>query len=159
MIDTRKIQLNESIVIDTTVDIAMPKGFEATDTAVSVVGKLKNTGSNAFALDAMAECRLELACSLCLQPVAQRLSFHINENYAEAQDAADEDIAFSDYTIDIYPAVQRNLFLNIPMKPLCDDDCAGLCPQCGTNLNKTDCNCEGDIVNEQFRDLLQMFED
>jgi len=158
MIDVRKIQPNESIAIDTTVEIAMPKGFDAADTAVTVAGRLRSTGINIFALDAQADCLLKSACSRCLRPMELQLSFHINENYVEQEEAGDEDIGFSDHSIDIVPAVERNLFLNIPMKPLCDGDCAGLCSKCGANLNNGDCDCEGEI-NEQFRDLLQYFSD
>ena len=157
--DVRKIQPNESVAIDTTIEIAMPKGFNAADTAVAVAGRLRNTGINTFVLEAQAECRLETACSRCLQLTEHQLSFHINENFVDVEQAADEDIGFSDYAIDIFPAVQRNLLLNIPMKPLCNTDCAGLCKQCGKNLNEGGCDCEGEIVNEQFRQLLQHFSD
>ena len=155
--DARKIQPNESVSVDTTVDIAAPKGFDVADTAVAVAGRLKNTGK-AFVLEAQADCQLETACSRCLQPVEIKLFFHINENYVDegSPDAKnDEDIVFRDNEINLFPAVQRNLLLNIPMKPLCAVDCAGLCPKCGKNLNEGDCGCEGEI-NEQFRELLQI---
>ncbi|MDR2182725.1 MAG: DUF177 domain-containing protein [Clostridiales bacterium] len=155
--DTRKIRPNESISIDTTVDIAMPRGFDAADTAVAVVGSLKNAGGR-FVLDARADCLLVSACSRCLVPVEYRLSFHIDENFVEEDEAADEDIEFSDHVIDIYPAIFRNFLLNIPMKPLCAEDCAGLCPGCGKDLNQGDCDC-AEEVNEQFSKLLQFFSD
>jgi len=91
-------------------------------------------------------------------PVEQSLAFHINENFVEVEVATGDDIGFSDKTIDIFPAVQRNLFLNIPMKPMCSVDCAGLCPHCGKNLNEGECDCEGEI-NEQFRELLDFFKE
>jgi len=158
MIDTRKIQTNESVAIDTTVEIVMPKGFGARDTAVAVAGRLKKVGEG-FALEAQGSCCLQMACSRCLRPVDIDLPFHISESFAEEEAATGEEIGFSDFTIDILPAVQRNLFLNIPMKPLCAVDCAGLCKQCGMNFNDGDCDCKGEIVNEQFQQLLQMFDD
>jgi len=157
MIDVRKIQTNDSVVIDTTAEITVPREFDADDVAVSVTGRLKNAGEQ-FVLEAQAYCRLVVRCSRCLMSMDTELSFHINENFVEEEKATEEDIGFSDYTIDILSAVQRNLLLNIPMKPLCVADCAGLCPQCGKNLNEGDCNCEGEI-NEQFRELLQYFSD
>ena len=160
MIDVRKIQLNESVVVNERIDIAMPGGWEPplhATVAVFVVGRLVNTG-RAFMLDAQAACRPVAACSRCLDDVAQDISFHIKEDFVEAELATDEEIGFSDKTIDIFPAVQRNLFLNIPMKPLCAADCAGLCPRCGKNLNEGGCDCKGEI-NEQFRQLLQYFDD
>ena len=150
------IQPNESVLVDITVDIGAPKGFDVATTAVAVVGRLKNTGKT-FMLDAQADCRLKTACSRCLRPVDIELSFHINENFVDEDEASEDDIGFTDNEIDIFPAVQRNLFLNIPMKPLCGLDCAGLCPKCGKNLNEGDCDCEEE-VNEQFRELLQYFD-
>ena len=159
MIDIRKIQPGESAAINTTVDIAMPKEYDMADTAVNLAGRLKNACGERFVLEAQAHCRLMAACSRCLTPVEHPLSFHINENFVEEEAATDEDIGFSDYSIDILPAIQRNLFLNIPMKLLCAEDCAGLCKQCGKNLNEGNCGCEGEIVNEEFRQLLQYFSD
>jgi uncharacterized protein len=164
MIDVRNIRPNESAAVGTTVEIAVHNGFGAYDVAVAVTGSLKNAIER-FELEARGNCRLRLVCSRCLEPVEHQLSFHISENFVEEEkgvSAADdgEDILFRDKTIDIFPAVQRNLFLNIPMKPLCGEDCAGLCPKCGKNLNEGDCDCEGEIVNEQFRELMgMMFED
>ncbi|MCL2376367.1 MAG: DUF177 domain-containing protein [Defluviitaleaceae bacterium] len=157
MIDVRKIQLNESTTVDIWVDVVMPQEFSAADTSAHVMGKLTNTGKS-FVFEGQASCRLSLACSLCLMSAEQDLSFRINENFVEAEAATGEDIGFSDKTIDIFPAVQRNLFLNIPMKPMCSVDCAGLCPRCGKNLNEGECDCKGEI-NEQFRELLGLFND
>ena len=157
MIDVRKIQLNESVVVDTTINIAMPRDFDVADAKVDVVGRLTNV-DDIFVLDAQANCQLFAVCSRCLRPVEHQLSFRINESFVEKEPATPEDIVFSDKSIDILPAVQRNLFPNIPMKLLCIVDCAGLCSRCGKNLNEGGCDCEGEI-NEQFRELLQFFED
>ena len=163
MIDIRNIQPNESIAVDTTVKIAMSRGFDAYDAAIAVSGRLKNAGES-FVLDAQGVCPMVTMCSRCLQPVKHQLSFRINESFVEEEEEGavlgdGEDIRFLDKTIDIFPAVQRNFFPNIPMKPLCGADCAGLCQRCGKNLNEGNCDCEGEVVNEQFRELLQFFDD
>ena len=43
--------------------------------------------------------------------------------------------------IDLGQLMQEQFYLALPMKPLCKDDCKGLCPNCGTNLNKATCDC------------------
>jgi uncharacterized protein len=48
---------------------------------------------------------------------------------------------YSDDQIDLGQLVMEQLQLALPMKPLCDVACKGLCPQCGTNLNTGACNC------------------
>jgi len=46
--------------------------------------------------------------------------------------------------------------LAVPMKKLCSEDCKGLCSHCGTNLNKSECNCEEDISNPVWDELLKL---
>ena len=44
--------------------------------------------------------------------------------------------------IDLGQLMQEQIFLTLPMKPLCAEGCRGLCPSCGTNLNKAACDCQ-----------------
>jgi uncharacterized protein len=44
--------------------------------------------------------------------------------------------------IDLGQLMREQFYLSIPMKPLCGDDCRGLCPICGTNLNRGACECK-----------------
>ena len=44
-------------------------------------------------------------------------------------------------TIDLGQMMREQFFLVLPMKPLCQDECKGLCPACGINWNKGACNC------------------
>jgi len=148
MIDIRKIKLGESIVIDETIAVRIPPGFGVFDGAtIAVVGRLTNTGT-VFALEGQGQCRILADCALCLEPVPLELSFHIGENFVEAEAACGDDISFSDGVIDIFPAIERNFFVNIPMKVICSYDCAGL-------WHKLDSEEE---VNPQFQQLLQFFD-
>jgi uncharacterized protein len=56
-----------------------------------------------------------------------------------------DDLEFSMYEgdeIDLAPLVREQLLLALPTRPLCHDDCRGLCPQCGIDLNRGECRCE-----------------
>jgi uncharacterized protein len=44
---------------------------------------------------------------------------------------------------DTRPLLVEQLQLNVPMKPVCREDCRGLCPQCGADLSQGDCSCGG----------------
>ena len=71
---------------------------------------------------------------------------------AETQDVEveDADIGVSYYKddqIDLGEMMREQFYLALPMKPLCNDDCKGLCPICGTNLNRGTCDC-----NRQWED-------
>ena len=50
---------------------------------------------------------------------------------------------YRDETIDLGELVREQFYLVLPMKPLCTEGCRGLCPQCGTNLNRGACDCRG----------------
>ena len=157
MIDVRRIGAGESVAVDEKLTIAMAPGFGVGDTAdVAVAGCLTNMDKH-FALEARGECDISAVCSLCLAPVDVSAKFQIMETFVE-EDGGEDDIIFTDKMIDLTPAVQRNLLLNLPMKILCKADCAGLCPKCGHDLNKGACDCEPEI-NENFRQLLQLFEE
>lgn len=102
---------------------------------------------------------LNLNCDLCLSAFETKLDFDFNEVYSETPDENQEIWELSDKTIDLKPAVIANIMLNLPMQVLCSDDCKGLCPKCGHNLNDGDCGCDRGYVNPQFEKLLNLFND
>ncbi|MBN2009573.1 DUF177 domain-containing protein [candidate division KSB1 bacterium] len=58
--------------------------------------------------------------------------------------------------IDITADIREALLLMIPMKTLCSEECRGLCPQCGTNLNKEGCNCSNDQIDPRWEALSKL---
>jgi uncharacterized protein len=59
-------------------------------------------------------------------------------------DQRDEDVEYSHYAgdeIDLSPSIREQLLLALPTIPLCAEDCRGLCPRCGANLNLGACGC------------------
>ena len=63
---------------------------------------------------------------------------------ADDDEELDEDsgvIFFDGLSIDLAPPTWDEVALAMPAKMLCDEDCAGLCPQCGANLNTATCGC------------------
>ncbi len=59
----------------------------------------------------------------------------------------DSSVRFANDEIDLRQLMEEQFYLSLPMKPLCKDDCKGLCANCGTNLNKATCDC-----NTQWED-------
>jgi uncharacterized protein len=59
----------------------------------------------------------------------------------------------SDVEIDFTADIRDAIILAIPIKILCREDCKGLCPQCGQNLNSETCNCVVKKVNPQWAAL------
>jgi uncharacterized protein len=100
------------------------------------------------------EATLSLACSRCLEshvvptdttfdllylPVAEAPA---GTNEVEVDDEDINAAFYEDSVIDLRELVHEQLYLALPMKPLCKDDCLGLCPICGANRNTTTCTCE-----------------
>ena len=58
--------------------------------------------------------------------------------------------------IDIAADVRDYLILSVPMKKLCKEDCKGLCYKCGTDLNKSTCDCTKDETDDRWNKLLEL---
>jgi uncharacterized protein len=79
-------------------------------------------------------------CSRCLDPITRDLTVDVQELYVydlqEAQDEGDEDaVGLEGDLLDLEPAVRDALVLALPVAPLCQESCLGLCPECGTRLD------------------------
>ncbi len=74
-----------------------------------------------------------ITCSRCLQEVGQEVVQHFVLSYQIAR--------LGDY-LEVDEDVRQEILLNFPMKVLCRDDCKGLCPGCGANLNYEKCRCK-----------------
>jgi len=105
-----------------------------------------------FRLVGSVVTELELACSRCLEPFRMPVnaSFDIRYHPAsemsqeEEREVEEDDLETSYYRddqVDLSELLREQFYLALPMKPLCRDDCKGLCAQCGTNLNTGTCDC------------------
>jgi len=105
-----------------------------------------------FRLAGHVRTTLALTCSRCLEPYWMPVdaAFDLRyqprtQNAGEGEREVEEDdlttAFYEDDTIDLGQLMHEQFYLALPMKPLCTDDCRGLCPQCGTNLNRGTCAC------------------
>jgi uncharacterized protein len=96
---------------------------------------------------------LELSCGRCLEPFRWTVDEPFELTYeprraidaSEDREIADEDFSAAFYEneeIDLEQLVRERLEMSLPMKPLCGEACQGLCPLCGTNLNRGTCECK-----------------
>ena len=95
---------------------------------------------------------LELTCSRCLEPfqLPVNASFDVrylpqSENTGEEREVEEDDLFdafYRDEQIDLGQLMEEQFYLALPMKPLCRQDCKGLCASCGTNLNEETCGCQ-----------------
>jgi uncharacterized protein len=120
-----------------------------------------------FRLVGSVSTTLELPCSRCLEPFALPVasSFDLRyqphtENTGEGEREVEEDdlttAFYENDTIDLGHLMREQFFLALPMKPLCREDCQGLCPDCGTNLNRGTCSCERAWEDPRFAALKEL---
>ncbi|HVE78388.1 MAG TPA: DUF177 domain-containing protein [Gemmatimonadaceae bacterium] len=111
-----------------------------------VTGRLSSAGAGRFYWhgrivgDAAAECRR------CLVDVAASVTDETHVIFAESDDVSSEDpdvvqIDSRQHELDLRPVVREQWLLAAPAYSLCRDDCKGLCPRCGSDLNRDDCGC------------------
>lgn len=88
-----------------------------------------------------------LECVRCLTDYKQLLQWEFTELYAFKPENVTESelLVPDDAQIDLEPLVHEFAILEIPIKPLCREDCQGLCQECGQNLNEKDCGHEPEI--------------
>jgi uncharacterized protein len=115
---------------------------------------------------ARLETSLELECSRCLEltevKIAEELTLLIAFSAASVSGCADPDVKFVPYgaeEVDVSEEIRQIVLLAIPGKPLCIDDCLGLCPCCGQNLNQKRCRCQGKAADPRWSDLQKLLSD
>ncbi len=118
-----------------------------------VVGMIKLIKTHRGVLaQGKVETTVPLECSRCLKTFKNKLAVNIEEEYfpsldinsgtpLEHPDDPGSFIIDEHHILDLSEAIRQNALLEIPMKPLCREDCAGLCPVCGKDLNKKQCEC------------------
>jgi uncharacterized protein len=105
-----------------------------------------------YRLIGRVQASLELPCSRCLEPFTWPVEAEFDlryqphsQNSGEGEREVEEDdlttAFYRNDEIDLGQLMQEQFYLSLPMKPLCQDDCKGLCPTCGTNWNRGTCGC------------------
>lgn len=110
-------------------------------------------------------CSVELSCSRCLKrfilPITESFTVFYSESFADSGmdpeiELAEQDLLSASYTgdeISLLPEISDQILMQIPMKPLCDERCRGLCTNCGADLNESPCSCGGPAGTLHFSAL------
>lgn len=157
--------LAESSRFEGTVDIPIlqigPDDYEFDDPLTWSID-VTNTGL-AFLVVGSIKGLARCSCSRCLEDAVHDFNGDIEGYFLigdempervgedEEEPGADEfDVLPADHVLDLLPLMKAALVVDAPNMPLCRDDCAGLCPSCGANLNEGDCGCGGDDALRAF---------
>jgi uncharacterized protein len=127
---------------------------------IRVTGRLSSAGEGRFYFTGRIDGRFELPCRLCLDEVDVEVDEDVHLLLAEtgAEEADDPDVFLYDPNermLDLRPAIRENWLLSAPAYVQCREDCKGLCPTCGTNLNETTCTCTTSKTDSRWDALLK----
>lgn len=110
-------------------------------------------------LEGIVVGRVRTECALCLAPVERPLKAELTETFSRESDEGHMDARLYDGTnIELDEYALAALILELPMRLNCSDQCKGLCPVCGVNLNEETCACER-TSQSPFAALKQFVED
>ncbi len=116
-------------------------------TPVRVRGDIVNR-AGIVTMHAAAEGTMRFVCDRCAATAERQLCVpmeHILVSELQSEDDADRYILVSDGKLDLSQLTLEDVFLSLPSKLLCSEDCKGICPQCGKNLNEGPCGCKKEI--------------
>ena len=127
-------------------------------------------GSFGADLRARLQARLEFACVRCLEPYEVTIDLPFELILAgEGREASSEEGRTPDDVLDpamFYPVphgiadlvgvAREQLYLALPLKPVCSDACKGLCPTCGANRNRIECGCRNEAPDPRLAPLLDI---
>jgi uncharacterized protein len=133
--------------------------------AVHVVGRFSSAGNGRFYFSGRFSGAVTLECRKCLTEVTRDVSEDVHFLFAPTDDPTtedDPDVFTYDpgaHQIDVKPAVREGWLLSVPAFVDCREDCKGLCPTCGADLNAGPCECKPVSTDTRWNSLRQASSD
>jgi uncharacterized protein len=105
-------------------------------------------------------------CGRCLESFAMQIDLPVDAVFVpQRENVEDDDEVFEPQSnltyyegdsVDLLREIKDIILVNLPIKPVCRTDCKGLCPQCGTDLNKGSCTCKNHKGPSPFDKLKEL---
>ena len=149
--------------------VYQPGELDPIDERVSLAGPAEVKGTvrrsgHAVAVDGRIKTRVKLECDRCLKPVERPVSADFSLEYITGADYESSSVAvlseeemsvsvFDGESIDVDEIVKEQILLAVPARTLCREDCKGICPECGIDLNTGQCNCAAEDVDPRWAAL------
>lgn len=90
-------------------------------------------GINLLNVSVRLSSQTELTCGRCLETTVREFKHEFNFNYP---------LEKNQFIVEVDDDIKQELIFSFPLKILCKENCLGLCPVCGKNLNEGKCNCK-----------------
>ncbi len=148
-------------------DCQLPEGFGTLLTAIHLDAQIRKV-EDEITVEARLKADVGMQCSRYLQEHRQQIDEAFNVMYLpepEGQENVNElELSETDLNVEYYTGdtinlaelAREQLLLLLPIKPLCQEDCAGLCPACGQNLNEGTCICPKEALDPRFSVLKKL---
>ena len=137
--------VGEKLIVDYAVDsdrLKEIKQYSFID-PVNVKGSVYNR-AGVVILNCIVDFTLDAVCDRCLIPFNKSFSFECEHILVrETNTDNDEYVVTEGDSLDLDELIIQDILLQLPSKMLCKEECKGLCPVCGTDLNFNECNCKG----------------
>ena len=118
---------------------------------LSVTGRLQETAEGEYFWRGPLSGEVRGQCRRCLTALTSPVDADVSVLFSADPEAADDlsvyPVAESSRAVDVKAAIREELALAVPGFALCREDCAGLCPRCGADLNAGKCSCEPEREN------------
>ena len=129
----------------------------------SVHGKIRLAGNEVF-VNGHVDTRAQIECDRCLKPIELPVNADFELEYitgseyestavAELTEAEMSVSVFDGEAIDVDEIVKEQILLAVPTRMLCQEDCKGICPQCGTDRNTGECSCVTEEIDPRWAAL------
>lgn len=122
---------------------------------------LTNAGEGILA-SGMVRAHVVGTCDRCLEDAEFDIASEVDEYFlfeapaeedlSDDEDEVDFSLVGDDNTIDLADPIMAAIVMETPFVVLCDEDCKGLCPTCGANLNEGDCGCAAKRAEQAAKD-------
>ena len=158
----------QDVVLDDSDSLDLHDGEARLAGPITGHARLHRTNES-IVVDGVAHIPVLLECSRCLTEFTTTLDAPLRETFYPSIDIEtglpvrlpEDETAFTiddHHQIDLREAIRQNLVLALPIQPLCREDCKGLCPECGRDLNAEPHTHETEAHDERFAALRQLLE-
>jgi uncharacterized protein len=161
-----KIIISE--IPDEGLDLDLQETVQFDDSLSPVQGHLRVTKvGTEVVVSGNIEVNIELQCSRCLKDFRSMLKIpfeaiyhpleHLKEEEKHELKVDELDMGFySKDELDLLDLIKEQIMLNLPMKPLCNNLCNGICLQCGADLNVGTCSCSTKAIDPRLEALKKL---
>lgn len=162
LIDISDIEccVGESLRIDAKLDLKDFEGYNVQDARIS--GSITNNAGR-LELEAKLSCSVSEVCARCLKQISSPLVVSLNEILINSDNYSDSDgrenvTVLENKTLDLSKLAEQTIWTHAPLRLLCSEDCRGICPICGADLNVSQCGCVVNHVDPRLEKLKELLE-